>query len=141
MPTCPKCGTRVTEAMSFCPNCGASLKAATATVQAPAAVPTPTAAPSPQYERREKGEKGEKGEKREKSEKGEKHEKEGGGFFGAIIAGVILIAIGIVSVIQLSMPNVNSTLLWAVFLVIIGIVVILAFILSMARASRRNPPT
>jgi uncharacterized integral membrane protein len=136
MATCPKCGTRVTEAMSFCPNCGASLKA-TAPVVQPAA-PAPPPAPTPQYGR---GEKGEKGEKREKSEKGEKHEKQGG-FTGAIIAGLVLIIVGIVFAIQqMNLPGVNPNLLWAVFFVIIGIVVILAYVLGLMGTRRRSPST
>lgn len=140
MPTCPKCGTRVTEAMSFCPSCGASLKAAAPMVEAPAPVPTP--APQPlRYERREKHEKEEKGEKREKSEKGEKHEKQQGGFFGVIIAGVVLIALGILFYVSLYVPNVNSASLWAIFAIVIGIIVILAVVLGAMGVSRRNPPT
>lgn len=136
MATCPKCGTRVTEAMSFCPNCGASLKATAPVVQPAAPVPPP--APAPQYGR---GEKGEKGEKREKSEKGEKHEKQGG-FTGAIIAGLVLIIVGIVFAIQqMNLPGVNPNLLWAVFFVIIGIVVILAYVLGLMGTRSRSPST
>lgn len=138
MATCPKCGARVTEAMSFCPNCGASLKAAAPVVQA--AAPAPAPSPAPQYERREKGEKEEKGEKQEKSEKGEKHEKQGG-FIGAIIAGIVLIIVGILFTIQMGFPAVNSGLLWAVFFIVVGIVVILAYVLGVMRVPRRSPPT
>ncbi len=54
MPFCSKCGTNVAEGMSFCPACGAPVKAAAApappapgvtTVTQPA--PTPTAGPAP----------------------------------------------------------------------------------------------
>jgi len=121
--------------MSFCPNCGASLKAAAPVVEA---APAPAPTPPPRYERREKGE---KDEKREKSEKGEKHEKQGG-FTGAIIAGLILIVAGVVFAIQqMNLPGVNPNLLWAVFFVIVGIVVILAYVLGMMGMRRRNPPT
>lgn len=135
MATCPKCGSRVTEAMSFCPNCGASLKAAPVVETAPAPAPAPTA--PPQYERREKEE---KGEKREKSEKGEKHEKQGG-FFAAIIGGIVLVVVGIVFAIQLSYPNLNSGLVWAALFIVVGIVLIVAYVLAMTGTFRRNPPT
>lgn len=136
MATCPKCGARVTEAMSFCPNCGASLKAAAPVVQAAAPAPSP----APPYERREKGEKEEKGEKREKSEKDEKHEKQGG-FTGLIIAGIVLIIVGVLFTIQMGFPAINSGMLWAVFFIVVGIVVILAYVLGVMRMPRRSPPT
>jgi len=144
MPNCPKCGGRITEAMSFCPNCGASLKVAPPPAPAPA--PAPAAAPAPQprrgekEEKREKQEKGEKREKEEKGEKGEKHEKRPYGPLGPIVGGVILIVIGLLFYLRMTL-NIATQMAWAYFFVVIGIVVILAAIYGMMLAVRRHPPT
>jgi len=133
MPNCPKCNSKVTEAMSFCPNCGASLK------EAPPAVPAPVPAPPVRREKQEKQEKGEKGEKQEKSEKGEKHEKEGFGLLGPIIGGIVLIMLGVMAFLSLQ-PGINQQVLGAYFLVIVGIVIIVAAIYGAMIAARRHPP-
>ena len=132
MPNCPKCNSRVTEAMSFCPNCGASLKVAPAPAPAPAAPPV-------RQEKQEKQEKGEKGEKQEKNEKGEKHEKQGVGLLAPVIGGIVLIMLGVMAYLSL-LPNINQQMVGAYFLVIIGIVVIVAAIYGAMIATRRHPP-
>ncbi len=139
MPNCSKCGAKITEAMSFCPNCGTSLKV----VPPPAAAPAPTPAPPPQpmrEEKQEKREKGEKREKEEKGEKGEKHEKRAYGPIGPLIGGVILIMIGLLFYVTTYL-NVPTEMAWAYFFVIIGTVVILATIYAAMTAARRHPPT
>jgi len=133
MPNCPKCNSRVTEAMSFCPSCGASLKEAPPPVVAPA-----PAAPAPPV-RREKQEKGEKGEKREKTEKGEKHEKQGAGLLGPIVGGIVLIMLGVMAFLSLQ-PGINQQILGAYFLVIIGVVIVVAAVYGAMIAARRHPP-
>jgi len=136
MPNCPKCNARVTEAMSFCPNCGASLKVAPA--PAPAAAPVPPAQPV-HREKEEKREKDEKGEKAEKGEKGEKHEKRMFGPIGPIVFGVVLIMLGLLFYLRLT-GWMAEPMLWAYFFVAIGIVIILAAIYGAMMASRRHPP-
>jgi len=116
--------------MSFCPNCGASLKEAPPPVVAPA--------PAPPV-RREKQEKGEKGEKQEKTEKGEKHEKRGAGLLGPIVGGIVLIMLGVMAFLSLQ-PGINQQLLGAYFLVILGMVIIVAGIYGAMIAARRHPP-
>lgn len=141
MPNCPKCGGKVTEAMSFCPNCGASLKAAAPPTPAPPAAPAPAPAPAPV--RREKGEKGEKQEKggtQEKGEKGEKHEKGAMGPIGPVIGGAVLIVLGLLFYLGQTL-NVPNETRWAYFFVIIGIVIILAALYGTMVAARRHPPT
>jgi len=139
MPNCPKCNSRVTEAMSFCPTCGASLKAAP--TPAPAAAPAPPAPPvrREKEEKREKDEKGEKAEKGEKSEKGEKHEKQTFGPLGPIVFGVVLIMLGLLFYLRMIGWRAEPTL-WAYFFVAIGIVIILAAIYGAMMAARRHPP-
>ena len=136
MPSCPKCNSRVTEAMSFCPTCGASLKAAPA--PAPAAAPAPPAPPV-RREKEEKGEKDEKGEKAEKGEKGEKHEKQTFGPLGPVVFGVVLIMLGLLFYLRMTGWMAEPTL-WAYFFVAIGIVIILAAIYGAMMAARRHPP-
>jgi small-conductance mechanosensitive channel len=123
--------------MSFCPNCGASLKAAPA--PAPALAPAPPAPPVRQ-EKQEKQEKGEKGEKQEKGEKGEKHEKQGVGLLGPIIGGIVLIMLGVMAYLSIAQPSIQP-MLGAYFLVIIGIVVIVAALYGAMIATRRHPPS
>jgi ribosomal protein S27AE len=139
MPNCPKCNSRVTEAMSFCPSCGASLKAAPPAAPAPAPAPLAPPVHREKQEKQEKGEKGEKGEKQEKTEKGEKHEKQGVGLLGPLIGGIILIMLGVMAFLSMQ-PSINQPMLWAYFLVIIGIVVIVAAIYGAMIAARRHPP-
>jgi len=135
MPNCPKCNSRVTEAMSFCPNCGASLKVAPPPAPAPAPAP---AAPPVRQEKQEKQEKGEKGEKQE-PEKGEKHEKQGVGLLAPIIGGIVLVMLGVMAYLSTVQPSIQP-MLGAYFLVIIGIVVIVAAIYGAMIAARRHPP-
>jgi len=138
MPNCPKCGNKVTEAMSFCPNCGTNLKPAPPPVKIAALAPT--AAPPPPITRYEKQEKREKEEKHEKSETTEKHEKQQYGSFGPIIAGVILIMLGLFFYLMMTM-NFPTQFAWAYFLIIVGIAIILLVIIGAVMASRRHPST
>jgi len=126
MPYCAKCGTETSEEMTFCPKCGAPLKAERPPVEA-----APT-----RYrdEKQEKEEKHEKSEKAEKAEKGEKYEKREFGLIGPLIGGLFLIFLGFVFYLQLIGYN-----LWqnagAFFLVIVGILIIIGAIM----AARRHP--
>jgi predicted lipid-binding transport protein (Tim44 family) len=132
---CPKCGNEVDEAMAFCPRCGAPLKTA-----APAQA-TPAQA-APVLQRNEKAEKGEKQEKHEKQEpeKGEKHEKGQYGFVGWLVGGLILILIGFFALLQIS-NIITSGISWAIVLLIIGVVVIIAAVYFASMARKRYPST
>jgi uncharacterized membrane protein YvbJ len=137
MPYCPKCGTKVREEMAFCPQCGAALKVEQ----------TPTAAVSPpapyraeKTEKHEKHEKEEKGEKREKEEKAEKHEKREFGVIGPLIGGLILILIGFLFYLQIT-GFLGRQVASALFLIIIGIIIIVGALYAAIMAARRNPPT
>lgn len=138
MATCPKCGSKVTEEMAFCPKCGAPLKAQKPPAQ-PAAAPAPAQAPY-RAEKGEKGEKGEKAEKEEKGEKGETHEKRGWMFMGPLIGGLILIFLGFMAYLQIY-GILRSDVAGATFLVIIGIVIIIAAIYAVMVTSKRYPRT
>jgi uncharacterized Zn finger protein (UPF0148 family) len=133
MPECRKCGAKVKEDMSFCPNCGAPLKAEAAPAQ-PAQQPQ-----APTHYRSEKTEKHEKQEKREKHEKGEY------GWIGPLIGGTILIIIGLVSYLKVAMPTVftleTQQIVWAFFIIIVGLLLIFAAIYAMSTVRRRHPPT
>ena len=127
---CQKCGNEINETMTFCPRCGAPLKA-----EAPV-----QAAPAPQ--RSEKAEKGEKQEKQEKQEpeKGEKHEKGQYGFVGWLVGGFILIIIGFFALLQIS-NIISSGIMWAVVLLIIGVIVIIAAVYFASMARKHYPST
>jgi hypothetical protein len=135
MSYCPKCGSQIDEGMSFCPKCGAPLKIA----QGPAASSAPTAPTRREYRRREKQEeKGEKHEKQEKGEKGEKHEKGEAGFLGPLVGGLILVFLGVVWWLGMNKTFAWNTL-WALFLVMVGIVVIIAAIYGAFVLRKRHP--
>lgn len=132
MANCPKCGTKVTEEMAFCPKCGAPLR-----MEKPPE--KPAAAPAPTAYRGEKGEKQEKEEK-EKGEKTEKHEKREFTFIGPLIGGLVLIFLGFMAYMQVS-GFLGREVAWAAFLVVIGIIVIVAGIYAYMVTSRRYPRT
>jgi Flp pilus assembly protein TadB len=127
---CQKCGNEVDENMAFCPRCGAPLKTA-GPVQA-----------APVRQRNEKAEKGEKQEKQEKQEpeKGEKHEKGQYGFVGWLVGGLILIVIGFFALLQIT-SIISSGIMWAVMLLILGVIVIIVAVYFASMARKRYPQT
>ena len=129
MSYCPKCGSKVEEQMSFCPKCGAPLNVEK--------VATVTPESKPAYRRDEKTE--EKSEKHEKREKSEKHEKREYGFVGPLIGGVILLFIG--ASLYLTATGTNVLILWALFFVLIGVLIIVGGIYGVIMAGRRHPRT
>jgi len=133
MPECKKCGYKVEEEMSFCPKCGAPLKAEAVSAEQPS-----TTAAHYRVEKEEKHEKREKGEKREKEEK---HEKGEYSFIGPLVGGIVLIIIGLMSYLQITgvIDRVAREILWAFFIIIIGILLIFGAIYAMTTARRRNP--
>ena len=130
MSYCPKCGSKVDEEMTFCPKCGAALTAEKVTTVAPETKPAP-------YRREEKTE--EKSEKHEKHEKQEKHEKREYGFMGPLIGGVILLFIGLA--LYLRVTGYNSDMIWALFFVLVGLLVIVGGVYGVIMAGRRHPRT
>jgi zinc ribbon protein len=130
MSYCPKCGNKVDETMTFCPNCGASLKAA-ATTQGGAA--------EPEYRYRHYRHHEKHDEKAEKH--GEKHEKAGGGY-GFLIAGVLIVLLGLLGYINATtnvFSSLNGPMASALVLVAIGIVILVAGLYYYSRSRRRNP--
>ena len=123
MSYCPKCGNKIEEEMSFCPKCGAPLKAQQASAEARTT-----------YRKEEKAEKG------EKNEKGEKREKHEYGFLGPLIGGLVLIFIGAFSYLEIA-TTVDSRVIWAIFFVLVGVIIIVAAIYGVAMAARRHPKT
>jgi cation transport ATPase len=136
MSECKKCGYKVKEDMSFCPRCGAPLKAEDQPIEQ-----RPTARTRYRGEKAEKGEKREKEEKGEKHEKEEKHEKGEHAFIGPFIGGLVLIIIGLISFLQVT--GVISTfareVVWASVIIIIGVLVIFGAVYAMIITRRRNP--
>jgi uncharacterized membrane protein YvbJ len=129
MPYCPKCGTKVDEDTVFCPKCGASIKGVQA---APSRVEY-------RHEKREKEEKNER-DRDEKREKGEKHEKRGVGLIGPIIGGLVLIFLGLAYFLE-NTGVIERGVIWAFFLVAIGVIIIIGAFIGLSMAYRRNPQT
>ena len=88
------------------------------------------------YRRGEKSEKSEKAEKHEKGEKGEKHEL---GFLGPLIGGLILIFLGAAAFVGVSYPHYDLRTFWAFFLLLIGVLVIIAAIYGAFVLAKRHP--
>jgi uncharacterized membrane protein len=130
MSYCPKCGSKVDDEMTFCPKCGAPLTPEKVTTVAPETRPAP-------YRREEKTE--EKSEKHEKREKQEKHEKREYGFMGPLVGGVILLFIGLA--LYLRVTGYNSDMIWALFFVLVGLLVIVGGVYGVIMACRRHPRT
>jgi UDP-N-acetylmuramyl pentapeptide phosphotransferase/UDP-N-acetylglucosamine-1-phosphate transferase len=122
MEYCPKCGAKIDEDAAFCPKCGVALKAGQVSAET-----------RPYIRRRH-----EKDEKDEKDEKGEKHEKRGYSFLGPLIGGLILIVIGLTSYLEIT-GYADRRSVWAVFFVIIGVIIIVGAIYGSIIAGRRNP--
>lgn len=130
MPYCQKCGSEVKEEMTFCPQCGATLKV------------TETR-PAERYrgEKAEKHEKHEKHEKEEKMEKGEhpeKYEKQEYSILGSLIGGSILILLGFMFYLATT-GVLNFQSIFPFFLIIIGAIVILGVIIGAVRARGKHP--
>jgi hypothetical protein len=140
MPYCPKCGNKVEENMTFCPRCGAPLKMEGQT-QAAQTPPAASGPPQPSV-RNEKSEKGEKQEKHQQQpEKGEKHEKGGFGFVGFLIAGIVVVLLGVVAFVRVQYPNVlTGGMEGALILLVIGLAIIIVGVYVAMVARHRNPP-
>ena len=130
MAQCPKCGSEVSEEMSFCPKCGAALK-----IQPP---PPPAGTRPTRYRKSEKSEKDEKHEKDEKGEKGEKGEKQGYGFLGPLIGGLILVFLGVAFWLELT-GVLSARYMWSFFLLLIGFVIIIAALYTAFVLTKRHP--
>lgn len=130
MAYCPKCGNKVEETMTFCPRCGASLKAETQTF---AQAPPPTAPQPPM-----RNEKNEKQEKNQHQEKGEKHEKGEFGYVGFLIAGLIVVILGVFAFLRVAGYFTNG-MESALTLLVIGLAIIIVGVYVAMMAKRRNP--
>jgi uncharacterized membrane protein YvbJ len=124
---CPKCGNQVEENMTFCPRCGAALKAEAAV------------RPVRRNEKGEKNEKREKQEKQQQPEKGEKQEKGQYGFIGWLVGGLVLVFAGVMAFLNLRYNFVNTATGWAVFLLIVGIMIVIVAVYFATTARKRSP--
>jgi len=133
MPYCPKCGTKVREEMNFCPKCGAPLKVEQ--------VPAAAAPPAPiRVEKAEKHEKREKEEKHEKREKEEKYERRELSFVGPLVGGLFLMFVGYMFYLSVTV-SLRWEAVWALFFIVIGIIVIVGAVYAAVTAARRHPRT
>ena len=126
MSYCPKCGSKVDETMAFCPKCGASLKMGTTWQAGPTATYPPY-----RHEKQEKHE----------EKHGEKHEKASGGY-GFLIAGIVIVLLGLLAYINATtsfFSSLSGPEASALFLIVIGILIVAAGIYYSTRSRRRNP--
>ena len=130
MEYCPKCGNKVDDSMAFCSRCGASLKPQGAGQDQTASPSTPPY----DYRYRQRHEKHE-----EKGEKGEKYEKRSGGYAGLVIAGLIVLFIGVLSYVNATTGFLTGPIASAIVVVIIGLAIVVAGIYYSTRSRSRNP--
>jgi len=133
MPYCHKCGSEVSESMTFCSQCGAALKVKDSG--------TPVQTEHYRSEKAEKDEKQEKQEKEEKMEKDEqyeKYEKQEYNILGPLVGGVILILVGFMSYLAVS-GFINVSSIWPFILIVIGAIVILGVAAGAFMARGKNP--
>ncbi|HXX87059.1 MAG TPA: zinc ribbon domain-containing protein [Candidatus Acidoferrum sp.] len=134
MPNCPKCGADVDEKMVFCPKCGAALQ---------------TQQPADWRERRReirnewRERRRQMKQQRHENEKGEaagweKTEKHEYFLIGPLIGGLILIFLGIALYLVL-VGGAGAEALWASFLVVVGLIIIVGAIYGVLVAGRRHP--
>ena len=131
MPYCPECGTENDPEDGFCNQCGYPLKE------------SPPGARRRRekediYEKQEKEEKYEKREKEEKDEKEEKHEKREVSTVGQLVAGLIVLFIGIS--LYLTQNNiVRDDQIWPYFIILVGFLVIILTLYGRRTAQERHP--
>ena len=126
MPYCPKCGNKVEENVTVCPNCGAPLSGVI--LNQPS-----TLSPA-------KPENTETQEKHEGAKKSETCEKSDYSFVGFLVGGLILITVGVFALIDLTSPNfLSPTEDLAAMLLIIGIIIIIAAIYIATRTFKHFP--
>ncbi len=131
MPYCQKCGFKIREDMTFCPQCGAALMKEH--------VP-PIRYRSEKAEKQEKHEKDEKEEKMEKGEQPEKYEKGEYGVLGPLIGGLILILVGFMFyLVAADLITLRDILPFV--LIIIGVIVIVGVVMGTVMARGRHPRT
>jgi uncharacterized membrane protein YvbJ len=126
VPYCPECGKEVSEEEKFCPNCGTNLR--------PERLPARPA----RAEKMEKREKEEKREKSEKTEKEEKHEKEEVSPVIPLAGGLIIVLIGAMFLLD-SAGVLSLQEIWPYFVVIVGLIIIIAAIYGGMIAYKRSP--
>lgn len=138
MPQCPKCGAEIEEEMVFCPKCGASLK-----TEPPADWRQRSREQRREWRERRRELREQRRataghEKEEKWEKTEKYEKREHAFIGPLIGGLILIFLGLMFYYSVT-ANFNLEIAWALFFVLIGLIVIVTAIYGAIIAGRRHP--
>ncbi len=115
MPYCLKCGSKVEDTNTFCPECGTQLKDAPQS-----AAPTPESTQNEQTAQENP---------QQQTPTGApvimKQQKPEAGFIRYLVSGLILITVGVSAIIELTNPSIAVGTLLAVMVLAIGLIVIL----------------
>ena len=120
MPYCLKCGTKVEDAMTFCPNCGMQLKDA---VQAPAPTTPTDQAPAVAVDQPTPKTGEDKPQKTEAPKQLTLHKRVDFSFIKYLAAGLILITFGVSAIMELTNPALASVESLEVMLLIMCFIV------------------
>jgi hypothetical protein len=144
MPKCPNCGSEVNEEMAFCPKCGASLKGEK---------PRTSGDWGREFGERmgrwgkefgermsERARREAREERYEKGARAEKHEKREFEFIGPLVGGLILVFLGLVFYLQVTY-GFGMEVAGALFLVVIGVIVLAVGLYTATTVRKRSPKT
>jgi hypothetical protein len=128
MPYCLKCGTKVEDAMTFCPNCGASLKDTVPERISPQATSS-NPNPQPRVETTPP--------KPPEAAPLIKQVKADYGFIKYLDAGLILVTLGVSMIFELTNPRLATNGFYIIILLVIGLIIILSAVYYLL-AGRRH---
>jgi len=115
MPYCLKCGSKVEDTNTFCPECGTQLKDA-----------PPNAAPTPESTQKEQtAQVNPQPQTATATSVTMKQQKPELGFIRYLVSGLILVTVGVSAIIELTNPAIVVGTLLAVMVLAIGLIVIL----------------
>jgi len=113
MPYCLKCGSKVEDTMTFCPDCGTQLKEA-----------APTQAPSAESSPKHENPASNAQQQPAASPKVMRYERTDFSFIRYLVGGLILVTVGVSAILELTNPAISSGNYLAIMLLAVGLILI-----------------